>query len=31
MGALSTIWDESIVLDGAIGDFIVVARRKGED
>lgn len=31
MGALPTVWDETLVLDGAIGDFITIARRKGEE
>jgi alpha-glucosidase len=30
MGALPAVWDETVVLDGAIGDYIVVARRQGE-
>jgi alpha-glucosidase len=31
---LSTVpvtWDETVVLDGAIGEYVIVARRKGED
>jgi alpha-glucosidase len=28
---IPTIWDETIVLDGAVADYIVVARRSGED
>jgi alpha-glucosidase len=24
------VWDESVVLDGAIGDYIITARRKGD-
>lgn len=31
MGALPTVWDETVVLDGVIGEYITVARRKGED
>ncbi len=31
MGALPTVWDETVVLDGEIGEYITVARRKGED
>ncbi len=31
MGMLPTVWDETQVLDGAIGEYITVARRKGED
>jgi alpha-glucosidase len=26
-----TVWDETRVLDGRIGDYVVVARRKGQD
>src|SRR5205085_10876918 len=26
-----TVWDETRVLDGRIGDYVVVARRKGTD
>ena len=28
---LPTVWDETRVLDGRIGDYIVVARRRGQD
>lgn len=29
--ALPTVWDETRVLDGRIGEFVVMARRSGED
>lgn len=29
--AIPTVWDESIALDGEIGEYIVQARRSGED
>ncbi len=29
--AIPTVWDETRVLDGRIGDYVVVARRKGND
>ena len=28
---IPTIWDETVVLEGAVSDYIVVARRKGDD
>ena len=28
---IPTVWDETRVLDGRIGDYVVVARRKGQD
>lgn len=28
---IPTVWDETVVLEGAVSDYIVVARRKGED
>ncbi len=28
---LPTVWDETKVIDGQIGDYITIARRKGED
>jgi alpha-glucosidase len=28
---IPTVWDETRVLDGRIGDYVVVARRKGKD
>lgn len=28
---IPTVWDETIVLDGKMGDYIVTARRKGSD
>src|SRR6185295_9075971 len=31
LGPVPTTWDETRVLDGRIGDYIVVARRKGSD
>jgi alpha-glucosidase len=31
LGPVPTVWDETRVLDGTIGDFIVVARRHGSD
>jgi alpha-glucosidase len=31
LGPMPSVWDETRVLDGAIGDFIVVARRRGRD
>ena len=31
IGSVPTTWDTTIVLDGRIGDYIVTARKKGED
>ncbi len=31
LGPVPSVWDESRVLDGTIGDFIVVARRRGAE
>ena len=31
LGSVPSVWDETRVLDGTIGDFIVVARRRGAD
>jgi alpha-glucosidase len=31
LGPVPTVWDETRVLDGRIGDYIVVARRRGDD
>jgi alpha-glucosidase len=31
IGSIPTTWDTTIVLDGRIGDFILTARKKGED
>jgi alpha-glucosidase len=31
LGSLPTTWDETKILDGKIGEFIVTARRKGND
>jgi alpha-glucosidase len=31
LGPVPSVWDETRVLDGTIGDFIVVARRHGRD
>ena len=30
IAAIPTVWDESIVLDGKMGEYIVTARRKGD-
>jgi alpha-glucosidase len=29
--SLPTVWDESVALDGKVGDYLVVARRSGKD
>jgi alpha-glucosidase len=31
LGSIPTTWDTTIVLDGKVGDYIIVARKKGED
>ncbi len=31
LGSLPTLWDETIVVDGKVGDYIITARRKGTD
>jgi len=31
IGSIPTTWDTTIVLDGKVGDYIITARRKGED
>ncbi len=31
IAAVPTTWDETIVLDGKMGDYIITARRKGDD
>ncbi len=31
LGAVPTVWDESRVLDGKIGEYVLIARRKGKD
>jgi alpha-glucosidase len=31
LGPVPTTWDETRVLDGRIGDYVVIARRKGKD
>lgn len=31
IASLPTVWDETIALDGKIGEFAAIARRKGED
>ncbi len=31
IAAIPTVWDETIVLDGKLGEYIVTARRKGDD
>ena len=31
MGRFPTVWDETVVIDAALGQRIVVARRKGQD
>ncbi len=30
IAGIPTVWDETIAIDGAVGEFIVVARRKGD-
>ena len=30
ISSIPTVWDESIVLDGKMGDYIITARRKGD-
>lgn len=31
IAAIPTVWDETVVLDGVMGEYIVMARRKGDD
>jgi len=31
LGEVPAIWDETIVLDGKIGEYVVIARKKGKD
>lgn len=31
LGSIPTTWDTTIVLDGKVGDYIITARKKGED
>ncbi|MES1158222.1 MAG: glycoside hydrolase family 97 catalytic domain-containing protein, partial [Haliangium ochraceum] len=31
LGPVPTVWDETRVIDGRIGDYVVVARRRGRD
>jgi alpha-glucosidase len=31
MASIPTVWDETVPLDGKVGDFVAVARRKGDD
>ncbi len=31
LGSLPTVWDETIILDAKVGQYIVTARRKGND
>jgi alpha-glucosidase len=31
LGPVPTVWDETRVLDGIIGDYIVIARRRGKE
>lgn len=31
LGSIPTLWDETIILDGKVGDYIITARRKGTD
>ncbi|MEP7376594.1 MAG: glycoside hydrolase family 97 protein [Chitinophagaceae bacterium] len=31
LGSIPTTWDTTIVLDGKVGDYIVTARKKGDD
>ena len=30
IAAVPTVWDETVAIDGKVGDYVVVARRKGE-
>jgi alpha-glucosidase len=31
LGSIPTTWDETMILDGRIGEYIITARRKGTD
>jgi alpha-glucosidase len=31
IGSIPTVWDTTIVLDGKLGDYILTARKKGDD
>ena len=31
LGSIPTTWDTTIVIDGKVGDYIITARKKGED
>ncbi|MGD1895291.1 MAG: glycoside hydrolase family 97 C-terminal domain-containing protein [Cyclobacteriaceae bacterium] len=31
MAAVPTVWDETQVLDGKVGEYVAIARRKGDD
>jgi len=31
IASIPTVWDETVVLDGKMGDYVVMARRKGND
>ncbi len=31
LGSIPTLWNETIIVDGKIGDYIITARRKGTD
>ena len=31
MAAVPTVWDETVALDGQMGDYAAIARRKGRD
>ena len=31
IAAVPTVWDETVALDGKVGDYVVIARRKGDE
>jgi alpha-glucosidase len=31
LGSIPTVWDTTIVIDGKISDYIITARKKGDD
>ncbi len=31
LGEVPAVWDETIALDGIIGEYVIIARRKGKD
>lgn len=31
LGSIPTVWDTTLVLDGRVGDYIITARKKGDD